>query len=97
MGSLHICSTAKCRFAGNIQHSRQDQLHVVFVVAADFPPSLPNQNDHKDDQDVRWSTSATTVERVREQTHLSLTERLRREFGLCEDESEEDEDKKAGM
>lgn len=44
-----------------------------------------------DENDVRWNTAATTVERIREQSKLSLTERLRREFGV--DASESDEDK----
>lgn len=40
----------------------------------------------KDDQDVRWSSPLKTV------TPLSLTERLRREFGVDAWESEEDDD-----
>jgi hypothetical protein len=36
------------------------------------------------------------AERIREQTQLSLTERLRREFGLDASESEDDDEKRKG-
>lgn len=44
------------------------------------------------DEEVKWSATATMAERIREQTNLTLTERLRREFGLdTVDESEDNQ------
>ena len=43
-----------------------------------------------DETDVPWNTAATTVERIREQSGLSLTERLRREFGVDASESDDE-------
>ena len=60
----------------------------VLVTALPVSP-LPGGRGESEEDDVRWSTSATAAERMREQTPLSLTERLKKEFGL--DASEEEE------
>ena len=59
--------------------------------------ALPSLKDPKDEADIHWNASATMAERIREQTQLSLTERLRREFGLDASESDDEDDKKKGM
>ena len=43
-----------------------------------------------EEADVPWNTAATTVERIREQSGLSLTERLKREFGVDASESDDE-------
>lgn len=42
----------------------------------------PDKKENRRKKDINWSTTATMAERIREQTHMSLTERLRQEFGL---------------
>ena len=58
--------------------------------------ALPSIKDPKDEADIQWNASATMAERIREQTQLSLTERLRKEFGLDASESDDEDDKKKG-
>ena len=45
---------------------------------------------------MKWNATPTSAEIAREQTQLSLTERLRREFGLDPSESEDEADKSQG-
>ena len=44
----------------------------------------------KDESDVRWSLNPTAAERLCEHANVSLTERLRRDFGIDATESDEE-------
>ena len=45
----------------------------------------------KDETDVRWSLNPTAAERLCEHANVSLTERLRRDFGIDATESDEED------
>jgi hypothetical protein len=49
----------------------------------------------REQQREEWNASATLAERIREQTSLSLTERLKLEFGVDTSETD-DEDRARG-
>ena len=48
------------------------------------------RRDSKDE--AKWAMSATLAERHRENTQMSLTERLRKKFGLSDDNDSDKED-----
>ena len=58
----------------------------------DFYPFCFAGSRKSEEGEVKWDAAATSAERIREQTQLSLTERLRKEFGLDTLEAEEDYD-----
>lgn len=70
-----------------------DAFNLSYVAEEDKAVS-PKKNHSTDKKEARrkkeatWSTTATMAERIREQTHMSLTERLRQEFGLDNIEDE---------